>query len=52
MEVEMADIRSDVTQPAEAHHGIHIGPVDIDLTAMGMDDLANAPYARLKHSVS
>ena len=51
MEVEMADIRPNISQTAEAHHGIHIGSVDIDLPAMGMNDLANAPHARLKHPV-
>ena len=51
MEIEVADIGSNIAETAEADHGIHIGSVDIDLPPVGMDDLANAPHAGLKHAV-
>ena len=51
VEIEVADIGSNIAQTAEADHGIHIGSVDIDLAPVGVDDLANAPHAGFKHAV-
>ena len=47
----MADIGADVAGPGKADHGVHVGAIEIDLTAMRMDDVADFADIFLKHAV-
>ena len=41
VEVEVADVGAEVARPAKAHHGVHVGPVQVDLSALLVDDVAD-----------
>ncbi len=51
VQVEMADIRSDVAGAAEADLGIEIGPVHVNPAASGVYLVANLADGFLKHAV-
>ena len=38
VQVQMAHVSAQITRTAQTHHSVHIGPVDVDLTAMFMRD--------------
>ncbi len=48
----MADIRADVAGTTESHHCVHVCAVHVDLTAVRMHDLADAPHIRFEDAVS
>lgn len=52
VQIQVADIRADIARAAESHLGIHIGSIHIDLSAMCMDDLADASHIRFEDPVS
>ena len=37
VQVQVADIAAQIAGAGKAHHRVHVGPVDIDLPAMVMD---------------
>ena len=43
MQVEVADVGADVARPAEAHLGVHVGAVHVDLAAVLVHDPADLP---------
>ena len=51
VQVEVADIRAKVRRTAETHLGVHVGPIHVDLAAMGVNNLANSGNFRLKDAV-
>ena len=51
MQVEVTDIRPEVTGAAQADLSVHVGPVHVDLPAVGMHDLADLGDGRLEHAV-
>ncbi len=51
VEIQVADITAKVTRPAKANHRVHVGAVDIDLTAGIMCDLANLSHRFLEHAM-
>ena len=51
MQVEMADITAQITGARQTDHCVHIGTVDIDLTAIVMGDLTNLMNCFLKHTM-
>ena len=40
VQIEVAGVGTDVRQTAETHLGVHVGTVEIDLTAVLMHDVA------------
>ncbi len=50
VEVQVADVGAHVGRPAEAHLGVHVGAVHIDLTAVGVHDLADLPDRPLENA--
>ena len=52
MQIQMAHIRADVPGPTEPHLRIQVGAIHIDLPAVCMDDLTDAPHIRLEDTVS
>ncbi|CUK20928.1 hypothetical protein RUE5091_04574 [Ruegeria denitrificans] len=51
VQVQVADVTANVTRTRQAHHGIHVGAVDIDLTAVIMSDLADFLHGGLEHAM-
>ena len=51
VQIEMADVRADVAGATQADLCIHVGPVHIHLSAMGVNDLADALDVGFKHAV-
>ena len=51
MEVEVADIGSDVAGTGEADLGVHVGAVHVNLAAVGVDDLADIDDGFLEDAV-
>ena len=51
VQVEMGHIGPDPAGPADADQGVKVGPVHIDLAAMGMDDLADLAERLLEDPV-
>ena len=51
VQVEMADIRAEISGPAEAHLGIHVGSVHVNLAPVGVNEFTNFADALLKNSV-
>ena len=51
MEIQMADVRPDITRAAESDLRIHVRAVHVDLAAMRMHDLAHPPHALFKDTV-
>ena len=49
MQVEVADIGAKTPRLADTHLGIEVGAIEIDLTAVAMDQRANVADALLKH---
>ena len=52
VEVEVADICPDVAGAAEAHLGVEVGSVHVDLTSGGVDHFADLPHALLENTMS
>ena len=51
MQIQMANIRPEIARPAQAKLGIEISPIHINLTAVGVDDLANLLDRFLENTV-
>ena len=51
MQIKMGDIGTDFTRPAQAHQRVKVGAVQINLSAMLMDKLANLPERFFKNAV-
>ena len=51
VQIEMADVGPVIARTSQTYLRIEIGAVDINLSAMRMDDLANPSNRRLKHAV-
>src|SRR5215831_10553324 len=51
VQIQMTDIRADVAGPTNPNLRIHIRAIHIDLAAVGMNDLANAPDIGLEYPV-
>ena len=51
MEVEMADIGANLSRLDESHHGIHICPIHIDLTAILVNRGTDVPDGFFKDAV-
>ena len=51
VQVQVAHIRAKVGGATQPHLGVHVGPVHVHLAAVGVDDVADLPNARLKHPV-
>src|SRR2546429_1393944 len=50
VEVQVADVGSHVGGPAEAHLGVHVGAVHVDLTTVRVHDLADLPDRPLENA--
>jgi hypothetical protein len=51
VKIEMADIGSVITRPADTYLGIHVGAIQINLASMVMNQLANLFHLFLKNPV-
>ena len=51
VQVDMHDVGAEVGRVRETHQGIHIGAVQVHLSAAIVHDAANLAYARLEHAV-
>ena len=51
VEVDVSDIRAEIAGPAQSDHGVHVGAIEIDLTAVGMHDIASVANARFEYAV-
>src|SRR5262249_22476350 len=51
VQIQMTDIRADFAGPTNANLRIHIRAIHIDLSAVGMNDLADAPDIGLEYPV-
>src|SRR3546814_6163309 len=51
VEVEMGDVGADVAGPRKTDHCVHVGAVEIDLTAVAMGDLADLLHRFLEDAV-
>ena len=51
MQVEVADITAQITGARQPDHGVHIGPVDIDLASILVHDIADLMHCFFKHAV-
>ncbi|CUH41249.1 hypothetical protein RUM4293_00117 [Ruegeria atlantica] len=51
VQVQVADVTANVTRTRQADHGVHVGAVDIDLTAVIMGDLADLLNGGLEHAM-
>lgn len=51
VQVEVRNIRTDIAGTGETDHGVHVGAVEIDLTAMLVGDLADLANRLLEHAV-
>ncbi len=47
----MADVAANLARLGQAHHGVHVGTVNIDLTAVIMGDLADFLHGFFKHTM-
>src|SRR5690242_11757854 len=52
VQVQMADVGADVAGTGETDLGVHVGAVHIDLSAVGVDNVANFADGFLEHAVS
>ena len=51
VQVEVTDVRTDVTRPAEADLGVHVGAIHVDLATVRVHDRADLLDRRLEHAV-
>src|SRR3979411_1324956 len=51
VQIEMADIGAVIAGPRQPDLRIHVGAIEIDLSAMAMHDLANLAYVLLEHAM-
>ena len=51
VQVQVADIAAQIAGTADAHHRIHVGTVDIDLSAMPVGDFGDFGHGLLKNAV-
>ena len=51
VEVQVPDVGPEVTGLGQTDHGVEIGPVDVDLATVLMDDVGEPPDPRLEHPV-
>ena len=51
VQVQMADVRPEVPRPRQPDQRVHVRPVEIDLPAVRVRDLADLPHRLLEHPV-
>ena len=52
VQVQVADVGAELARLADPDHGVDIGTVHIDLTAMRMNQIADLGHGLFKHTVS
>src|ERR1700739_2738758 len=52
VEIQVANVRTQVCRPAQTHHGVHIRSVHVDLTTVAMNNLAQVDNTLFKDAVS
>ena len=51
VQVQVADVAAEPTGSGHADEGVEVGAVDVDLAAVGVDDVADLADALLEHAV-
>ena len=51
VQIQVAHVEADVARPHQTHHGIHVGAIHIDLTAVCVDQRADVAHALFEHAV-
>jgi len=51
MQIQVANVGPDIAGAAKANLGVEVGPVHIDLAAMGVDDFADLSDGGLKYAM-
>ncbi|MCY1517305.1 hypothetical protein D9M68_519800 [compost metagenome] len=51
VQVEVADVGTDVAGAGKADHGVHVGAVQVDLAAVLVHDLADLTHVLLEHAM-
>ncbi len=51
VQIEVADVGADITRTGKPDHGVHVGTVQIDLSAMLVHDVADFANRFFKHAV-
>ena len=51
VQIEMANITTQITRARQANHRVHIRAIDIDLAAMLMNDPADFMHGFFKHAM-
>ena len=51
VQVQVADIATHIAGPGKPHHRVHIGPIDIDLTAMIVGDACHLGHCFFEHAM-
>ena len=51
VQIEMADVGAVIAGPRQADLSVHVGAVEIDLSAVGVDDVADVTDVLFEHTV-
>ena len=51
VQVQVADVAANIAWAGQANHGIHVGPINIDLPTVIMRNLTNLLNGRLENTV-
>jgi len=51
VEVQVADVCSEIAWLTQAYHGVHVGPIEVNLTTVFMNNAADFRDGLFKHTV-